>query len=139
MELRLLGPLEVLDDHRPLALGGLRRRAVLARLAVDARRVVAVDRLVDDLWGEQVPDSAVKMLHISVSQLRKVLPRGVLVTRAPGYLLEVEPEGLDVERFERLRGEGHAALVAGDADGAAALLREALALWRGPALAEFDE
>ena len=79
------------------------------------------------------------MVQIYVSRLRKVLPEGVLRTRAPGYVLEVEPEAVDATRFATLRREGRAALAAGDPETAAARLREALALWRGPALAEFSE
>ena len=93
MELRVLGPLEAIDGTTSLPLGGRKPRALLARLALDANRTVAVQRLVDDLWGEDVPDSAAKMVQIYVSQLRKVLPDGVLRTRAPGYLIELEPGG----------------------------------------------
>jgi DNA-binding SARP family transcriptional activator len=139
MELRVLGPLEAIDGTTPLPLGGRKPRALLARLALDANRTVAVQRLIDDLWGDAVPDSAPKMVQIYVSQLRKVLPEGVLHTRPPGYLVELEPGDVDATRFARLRAEGRAALGAGDAETASARLREALALWRGPALAEFSE
>jgi DNA-binding SARP family transcriptional activator/pimeloyl-ACP methyl ester carboxylesterase len=139
MEFRVLGPLEVLDGGRPLALGGRKPRALLARLLLEPGRTVAVEQLVDDLWGEEVPDSAVKMVHIHVSALRKALPDGVLRTRPPGYALEVDPEAIDLVRFTRLRDAGRAALDAGDAAVAAARLREALALWRGLPLAEFTE
>jgi DNA-binding SARP family transcriptional activator len=122
---RLLGPLEVERAGRAVPLGGRMQRALLARLLLDANRTVSVDRLVADLWGEAAPASAVKMIHIYVSKLRKELPPDVLVTRAPGYAFVIEPEALDLTRFERLREEGRA--------------EEALALWRGPALAEFDE
>src|SRR3954470_17640673 len=92
MEFRLLGSLEVVDgDAAPLRLGGRKPRALLARLALDAGRTVSVDQLVDDLWGEEVPDSAVKMVHIHVSALRKALPAGVIRTRSPGYALELPP------------------------------------------------
>jgi DNA-binding SARP family transcriptional activator/pimeloyl-ACP methyl ester carboxylesterase len=139
MEFRILGPLEVRDGATPVRLGGRRQRALLARLLLDANRTVAVDRLLDDLWGDDVPDSGVKMVHIYVSQLRKLLPQGMLVTRPPGYAVELEPEAIDVVRFSRLRGEGRAALADGDPATAAVRLREALALWRGAALAEFPE
>jgi DNA-binding SARP family transcriptional activator len=131
--------MEVLDDDAPVALGGLKQRALLARLLVSPNRTVAVDRLVDDVWGEAVPDSAVKMVQIFVSQLRKRLPAEVLVTRPPGYLVQVDPEAIDVGRFDRLRRTGRAALEAGDAAAAASRLREGLRLWRGEALAEFVE
>ena len=139
MEFRLLGPMEVLDRGTPLALGGLKQRALLARLLVTANRTVSVDRLVDDLWGDAVPGTAVKMVQIYVSQLRKILPADVLVTRPPGYLVEVDPEAIDVGRFDRLRRTGRAALEAGEPGTAAARLSEALGLWRGEALAEFGE
>jgi DNA-binding SARP family transcriptional activator/pimeloyl-ACP methyl ester carboxylesterase len=140
VELRLLGPLEVIDGGgEPLRLGGRKPRALLARLALEGGRTVSVDQLVDDLWGEDVPESAVKMVHIHVSSLRKALPPGTLVTRSPGYALALPPETLDVDLFERLRREGRAALDAGDASTAAARFESALELWRGPALAEFSE
>jgi DNA-binding SARP family transcriptional activator/DNA-binding GntR family transcriptional regulator len=139
MEFRLLGPLEAVEGTRPLALGGRKPRALFARLLLDANRTVSIERLVDDLWGEDVPESAPKMVQIYVSQLRKGLPEGLLRTRAPGYAVEVEAEALDMNRFTRLKREGRVALEAGDATAAAALLREALSLWRGPALAEFSE
>jgi DNA-binding SARP family transcriptional activator len=120
IEARLLGPLELGD----VELGSPRQRALLARLLLDANRTVAVERLIDDLWGEDAPITAVKMVHIYVSRLRAVLPGGLLLTRAPGYLLRIEPEAIDLVRFERLRAQGRP--------------HEALALWRGPALAEFD-
>src|SRR6188508_520735 len=113
MEFRLLGPLEAVDGAAELALGSRKSRALLTRLLLDANRAVSVERLVDDLWGDDVPDSAVKMVHIHVSALRKALPAGTLQTRAPGYALEVDPEAIDVVRFERLQTEGRAALDAG--------------------------
>lgn len=136
---RLLGPLEIHVAGHPVPIGGRAQRALVARLLLDANRAVAVDRLVEDLWGEEAPASAVKMIQIHVSSLRKVLPDGVLVTRSPGYALEIDPAAVDAVRFERLRKEGQAALAAGSAARGAELLREAVALWRGPALAEFDE
>jgi DNA-binding SARP family transcriptional activator/pimeloyl-ACP methyl ester carboxylesterase len=139
MRFRLLGPLEVRDGDAPVRLGGPRQRALLARLLLEPNRTVSVDRLVEDLWGDDMPESAVKMVHIYVSQLRKVLPPETIVTRAPGYGLDVDPQAIDTVGFDRLRGEGRAALEGGDAATAAARLREALALWRGAALAEFSE
>jgi DNA-binding SARP family transcriptional activator len=139
IDARLLGPLELAHGRVPIPLGAPGQRALLARLLLDVNRTVAVDRLVDDLWGDHVPPSAAKMIQIRVSKLRKALPAGALVTRAPGYAIEIEPEALDLVRFERLRERGRAALARGAAAEAVALLRDALALWRGPALAEFDE
>jgi DNA-binding SARP family transcriptional activator/predicted ATPase len=106
---------------------------------LNADHVLPVSRIVDDLWGEAVPDSAQKMVQIFVSQLRKHLPGGILRTRAPGYLVALEGHSLDLRRFERLGKEGRAAFVQGRFAEAAQRLQDALALWRGPALGEFDE
>ena len=130
MEFRLLGPLEAIEGKAPLSLGGRKSRALLARLLLDANRTVSVKRLVDDLWGEDVPESAPKMVQIYVSQLRKVLPAGVLRTQAPGYLVEVAPEALDLTASPSAR-EGRAALEAGDARPPPRAARGAR-LWRGP-------
>jgi hypothetical protein len=124
---RLLGPLEIEHAGRPVPLGGRAPRALVARLLLDPGRAVPVNRLVEDLWGERAPASAVKMIQIHVSALRKVLPEGVLVTRSPGYALEIEPEAVDLARFERLRREGQDALAAGSPARAAERLREAAA------------
>jgi DNA-binding SARP family transcriptional activator len=137
MEFRILGPLEVGDGQLSLPLGGARQRAVLALLLLRANEVVAPDRLVDQLWGERPPQSAVNVLHTYVSHLRKLLPPGVLETRQPGYLIRVTAGELDLHRFERLLDKVRQALAAGDAARAAALGREALSLWRGRALADF--
>jgi DNA-binding SARP family transcriptional activator/pimeloyl-ACP methyl ester carboxylesterase len=139
MEFKLLGPLEVRDGSAPVALAGRKQRALLARLLLDVNRTVASDRLVDDLWGEDVPESAQKMVQIYVSQLRKVLPNGMLQTRPPGYAIEVDPSTIDLVRFEQLWREGEAAHAAGNATLATQRFGEALALWRGEALAEFQE
>ncbi len=136
-EYRVLGPLEVVHRGEAVPTGGQRKRALLARLLLEANRTVSVDALVDALWGEQVPSTAVKMVHVYVSQLREVLPSGALQTRPPGYRLEVAPEAVDLLRFERLRQEGREAMADGDAATAAKRLRGALALWRAPALTEF--
>ena len=135
----MLGPVEVRDADAALPLGGRRQQALLARLLLDLGRPVAAGRLIDDLWGEAPPPTAAKMVQVHVSQLRKVIPPGMLVTLGAGYAVEAPPDSLDLNRFERLRAEGRAALDSGDPARAAARLREALALWRGPALAEFDE
>jgi DNA-binding SARP family transcriptional activator/DNA-binding GntR family transcriptional regulator len=138
-EFRILGPFEVADGGEALPLAGGKARALLARLLLDVNRTMSVDAIIDSLWSEDVPASAVKMVHVYVSQLRKVLPGGVLRTRAPGYVLEVAPEAVDLVRFTRLRSEGRAALSNGDPETAAMKLRDGLALWRGTALAEFSE
>jgi DNA-binding SARP family transcriptional activator/streptogramin lyase len=143
MEFRILGPVEVVDGGRVVPLGPSRQRALLALLLLHANDVVSRDRLIDDLWGERAPETAAASLHTYVSQLRKVLEAGngaeprVLVTRAPGYVIEVDPERVDLKRFEVLAGKGKRELVAGDATAAAGTLAEALSLWRGPPLQEF--
>ena len=135
----MLGPLEVLAGGEPLQLGRGRQRALLARLLLDADRVVSVARLIDDLWGEGAPETAVKMVQVYVSQLRKRLPASLVVTRAPGYALELRGAELDLHRFEEFLARGRDALEAGRAQAASDDLRAELALWRGTALAEFSE
>src|SRR5215470_14947848 len=102
MEYRLLGPLEVRTGDAPLPLGGAKQRGLLALLLLNANRVVARDRLVDELWGERPPGTAVATIQVYVSRLRKLLPEGTLVTRAPGYVLSLEADTIDLQRFERL-------------------------------------
>src|SRR5262249_14118336 len=137
MEFRILGPLEVREGERDVRLRGGKQRALLALLLVNADRTLALDRIVDELWGEDVPDSAQKMVQIYVSKLRKVLPAGMVHTRPPGYALHLEPHGLDLDRFERLTAEARTSLDGGRPDDAAAAYRTALDLWHGQALAEF--
>jgi DNA-binding SARP family transcriptional activator len=137
LELRLLGPLEVRRGGEAVILGGARQRALLALLCLHRDTVVAVDRIVDELWGESPPPTARHMVEVYVSKLRKLIGADVLATRPPGYLLQVDPEQVDVERFERLLAEGKEALDAGDPALAASTLADALAFWRGPPLADF--
>jgi DNA-binding SARP family transcriptional activator len=137
MEVRILGPLEVSDGGHPLALGGRKQRAVLAFLVLHANQVVSSDRLIDQLWGEEPPETVKAALHVYVSQLRKVLGAEVIRTRAPGYVLELEPEALDLHRFERLLEGARAAAAVDNHQSARDLLREALGLWSGPPLADF--
>ncbi len=132
-DFRILGPLEVIVDDRSLALGGKRQRAVLAALLLEARRVVPTDRLVSELWGEPPPKTAATSLHNLVSQLRKELGPETLVTQAPGYVLQVRPDQIDAHRFEQMLKTARRA----EPDERRALLQDALALWRGPPLAEF--
>jgi DNA-binding SARP family transcriptional activator/pimeloyl-ACP methyl ester carboxylesterase len=139
MEFRLLGPLDARDGDVAVRLGGVKQRALLAVLLLNANRTVARDRLIDDIWGDGAPDSAAKMVQIHVSQLRKLLPGDMLRTQPSGYSLELSPEAVDLHRFEQLAVAGRGALAAGDCESAADRLREALGLWRGPALAEFSE
>ena len=117
--------MEVRGVDGPLALGGSKQRALLALLLLNANRVVSRERLIDGLWGEEPPETAVTTVQVYVSRLRKLLPEGALLTRSRGYMLEVAPDEFDLEWFESLRASG-------DVEGA-------LALWRGPALAEFSE
>jgi DNA-binding SARP family transcriptional activator len=132
MDFRLLGPLEVVDHDRLLTLGGGRQRSLFAVLLLHANEVVSNDRLIDALWGERPPPTAAKTVQVYVSRLRKELGEGRLLTRAPGYLLSVERSELDLGRFERLVEEARGA----DPANAGESLRRALALWRGPALAD---
>ena len=133
LEFRILGPVEVLKDGLAIAVGGQKQRALLALLLLDAGRVVPVDRIVDALWGERPPKTAPTSLQNFVSHLRKSLGADVLVTRSPGYLLQVAPEQLDIGRFTMLV-EGAKGL---PAEERVARLRDALALWRGLPLADF--
>ena len=137
MEFRILGPLELMEDGRSVDLAGGRQRTLLALLLLHANEVVSSDRLIDGLWGERPPATAAKVLQNAVSQLRRSLGDNVIVTRAPGYLLQVEPDSIDARRFESLLDDGRQTLAAGDAAHAAHALREGLALWRGPPLDEF--
>src|SRR4051812_9076735 len=108
MEYRVLGPLEVLSEEGLLSLGGAKQRALLAVLLLNAKRVVSRERLIDELWPDDPPETAVATVQVYVSRLRRLLPEGTLVTRAPGYVLEVEPEALDQERFKRLLTDARA-------------------------------
>ncbi|HSI79008.1 MAG TPA: BTAD domain-containing putative transcriptional regulator, partial [Solirubrobacterales bacterium] len=144
MEFCILGPLEVHREDESLALGGTKQRSLLAILLLNANRVVSSDRLIDELWGEEAPETAAKALQVHVSQLRKTLEPNreagqsgqILVTRSPGYLIKLDADQLDLDRFERLAAEGRRALARGDPELARRTLREALDLWRGPPLAE---
>jgi DNA-binding SARP family transcriptional activator len=137
MEIRILGPLEVRDRDRTIPLGGGKRRALLALLILNANETVSTDRLVEELWGEHAPASAQKVVQNHVSQLRRALDDGLLVTHGSGYGLELAPGQLDVDRFEELLEQGRRAIASGDAPRASQLLREALSVWRGPPLADF--
>ena len=143
LDFRILGPLAVRVDGADVPIGGPKQRALLALLLLSANRVVARERLIDELFADQSVNSADHALRNHVSRLRKVLapaardePR--LVARAPGYLLRVEPGELDLERFEGRVADGREALAAGDAAAAAAALRAAEALWLGRPLADLE-
>ena len=137
MDFRILGPLEVFDDGRTLELGGARQRALLAVLLLRRGEVVTADRLIEELYGERPPATAVKSLQVHMSRLRKALGRdGSLRTAAAGYVLEIAPEQLDAERFVQLLDRGRRALARGESADAGARFREALALWRGSPLSD---
>jgi DNA-binding SARP family transcriptional activator len=137
----LLGPLEVRLGERSLTISSGRQRSILCALLLHVNEIVSTDRLVDALWGEQPPATAVHAVQVHVSELRRTLRAAggsePIVTRAPGYMLELAPEQLDLARFEELVEVGLRKLAAGDHERAGGVLHEALALWRGPALADF--
>jgi DNA-binding SARP family transcriptional activator len=143
MQVRLLGPVELWDGRRPVPVGP-RARIVLATLAINAGRVVSVDRLISAVWLESPPVTATAQIQACVSTLRRALTglgvavaRDLIVTAPPGYLLQVAPDQVDVLEFERTLGEARAAADEGDPQRAAGLFQEALGLWRGPALEGF--
>jgi DNA-binding SARP family transcriptional activator/streptogramin lyase len=125
MEFRILGPLEVLDGGRPLAIRRGKEQALLAYLLLHANEVVPSGRLIDVLWDERAPPTASKILQNAVSHLRRQLGDGRLLTREPGYVLQIEAGELDAREFERLAQDGHS--------------KEALSLWRGPPLLELQD
>ena len=144
MEFRILGPLEVVDGDALIDIPGTKLRALLALLLLHPNQVMSTDRLVDGLWGEAPPKTAANTLQSHVSHLRNALTRkgagengNLVVTRFPGYLLAVDPEQIDAGRFERLAEAGRRALDDSSPDEAVIKLTDALALWRGPALADF--
>jgi DNA-binding SARP family transcriptional activator len=134
---RILGPLEVAERDVTRPLGGVKQRAVLAILLLHRGEVVSGERLIEELWGEHAPATAAKVLQAYISRLRKTIGGDVLLTRGHGYVLSVAAGEVDLDEFERLAADGRAALAGGDAASAAARLREALGLWRGPPLSDF--
>jgi WD40 repeat protein/DNA-binding SARP family transcriptional activator len=126
MDVHLLGPVEVVSDETPVALGGPKQRALLAMLALEAGTTVSMERLIDGLWGDDPPATAAKLVQLYVSHLRKAMAgcanEGGIATRGGGYELRVGRHRVDAARFERLLAQGAA--------------REALSLWRGPPLAD---
>jgi DNA-binding SARP family transcriptional activator len=139
VEFGVLGPLEVrTEDGREVAIGAAKRRAVLAALLLRRNELVPLERLIDQLWGEHPPATEAQAVINHVSQLRKALGPDAVVTRPLGYLLRVEKGALDLDRFEELLERGRALLAGGAAAEAAAALREALGLWRGPPFADFS-
>ncbi|MFJ8110886.1 ATP-binding protein [Streptomyces sp. NPDC096132] len=141
MRFGILGSLDLrTDDGTPLDPGGPRPRALLTLLLLDAGRGVSLERLTDGLYGAEPPAGAANALQSQVSRLRRRLAPHTEIEATPtGYRVTAEPDTVDVHRFERLAAEGRAALTAGDHPRAAARLREALALWRGPALPDLPD
>jgi DNA-binding SARP family transcriptional activator/class 3 adenylate cyclase/WD40 repeat protein len=140
-EFRILGPLEAVRDGVAVPLHRSQPRALLALLLLHANEIVSADRLIDGLWGEKPPQNAANALQAAVSRLRRQLLHGaeavdLIRTRPPGYVIEVAEDGLDLARFQRLVERAREAFRAGEAEAAARLLREALAIWRGPALVD---
>lgn len=145
MEIRMLGPLEAHRDGRSVVPTAAKPRQVLALLAVQRGRVVTVPTLIEELWGFSPPRSALTTLQTYVLRLRRALgesaddgraPHDILATRYGGYLLDIEPDALDVGRYDRLVAEGNRAMEAGDQETTSLRLGAALDLWRGPALVD---
>ncbi|WP_432113029.1 BTAD domain-containing putative transcriptional regulator [Streptomyces sp. S1] len=148
MQFRVLGPMEVVDDGRTVGLGGTKQRATLGFLLLNANKAVATSRLLNALWGvDEAPMTARKILQNAVYGLRGALSAAdgagadgtALLTRPPGYMMRVDPEKVDLHRFHAWVGRGREALARSRPEAAAPLLRDALALWRGPALADLVE
>src|SRR5215831_13366652 len=134
MEFRILGPLAAVDDGgRAVELPRRKHRALLAALLLRAGELVSGDRLIEDLWGETPPRTARDALQNYVSLLRRELGADLVVTTDGGYALEIEPDQLDLCRFQRWCAEARAST---DAAGRAEKLRAALGLWRGAPLAD---
>jgi YVTN family beta-propeller protein len=143
LQFRVLGPVEVTDGGQSLPLGGPKQRALLADLILNAGRIVPTAQLIDDLWGDASPATAGHTVEAYIARLRRILhdgpAPGVLRTRPPGYVLDVEPGQVDAVRFEQLAQDAAAAANRDDHEQASALLRAALALWRGQALADIAD
>ena len=133
MDFRLLGPLEVTERGRQVALGGPKQRSVLALLLLHANETVSLDRIGAALWGDRAPPTATKSIQVHVSRLRKDLGADRLATRAPGYVLHVGPDELDLVRFRALM---RAARARPHPPTPPRCSRDALALWRGDPLAD---
>jgi DNA-binding SARP family transcriptional activator len=136
MEFRILGPLEVTNGGAPLRLDASKQRALLGVLLLHPNSIVARERLIDELWGEQPPPTASKIVQTYISQLRRALGRDVIVTEPPGYLLRVDEDALDATRFRSLAGEARRLAANGNQEQAHAAYSDALALWRGAPLAD---
>src|ERR1035437_7798870 len=133
LEFRILGPFEVVEQQRPVLLGGPKQRALLAILLLRRGEAVSSDRLIDQLWGERPPATAAKTLQGHVSHVRKALGNEVLLTRGGGYLLAASRAGVDAEGVGAMGGDARHGLADGDAAGARELLDSALGRGRGEA------
>src|SRR5215216_2491399 len=136
MRVGLLGPLEIGEDDRRISIGSAKQRGLIALLALNAGNVVSADRLIDGLWGEGAGGDALNALRHHVSRLRKQIGPA-LVTRASGYLLDLEPGDVDALQFARLVTEGRSGFQHQTNTEVAATFRRALALWRGAPFVEF--
>src|SRR5947209_7000226 len=136
MRVGLLGPLEISEDGPRFSITSAKQRGLIALLALNAGSVVSADRLIEGLWGEQAGGDALNALRHHVSRLRKEIG-STLVTRASGYLLDLEPDHVDALQFARLVTDGRRGLEDHASDTVAAAFRRALALWRGAPLVEF--
>jgi DNA-binding SARP family transcriptional activator len=136
VDFRILGPLEVADGHSAISFDAPKQRTLLGVLLLHPDEVVSSERLIDELWGERPPTTAIKVVQNYVSQLRRAVGPDLIVTRPPGYLLRIDGDALDATRFRRLTSEGRSLAADGKQARAAALYGEALALWRGPPLAD---
>jgi DNA-binding SARP family transcriptional activator/streptogramin lyase len=134
MDFRILGPLEVEDDGRIVRLAGTKPRSLLALLLLNSNEAVSRDRLIDEVWGDEPPETVATAVQVHISQLRKALGRDVIVTQPPGYLIRVGDDELDLTRFEQAVTAARGAPPSETSE----LLSAALALWRGPPLAELD-
>jgi len=138
VEFRILGPLEVLEDGNPVALGTLKERLVLGVLLLHANEFVSRERLIDELWGVAPPATARKAVNVYISKLRQTLARNgqdPIATADGGYRLLVDPDLVDADRVRNLVTGARERMAEGESDGASRLLQEALAFWRGPTLA----
>src|SRR5579862_123355 len=140
MEFRTLGPIELWSAGQPQDLGSARLRCVLAVLLLAPRTIVPAETLIDRVWDTRPPPKARESLSVYIARLRVSLRQAVgdrvqLAGRTRGYILDVDPEAIDVHQFRRLRRQADALAASGDYGQAAALLREADDLWHGPALA----
>jgi DNA-binding SARP family transcriptional activator/streptogramin lyase len=136
MEFRILGPLEVTDGDRVITFAASKQRALLGVLLLHPGEAVSSERLIDELWGERPPPTAAKVLQTYIFQLRRALGAGVIATRPPGYVLAIDEESLDAGRFRRLAAQAGQLVATDRHERADAVYREALALWRGPPLAD---